>query len=61
VSHPEVTNGIHAVVVYSAHHGSEEVPSPRYFSKSRRNIDIEEPKKGLEGLAQLATIVTQHK
>jgi hypothetical protein len=58
VSHPEVTNGIHPVVVYSAHHGSEDAPSPRFITKSRRNIDLEsqlpEQKKGIEGLAQLA-------
>lgn len=42
VSHPEITNGIHAVVVYTESHDS--IESPKFSMKSRRHLDIEAPK-----------------
>jgi hypothetical protein len=43
VSHPEITNGIHAVVVYTANHDS--IESPKFMMKSRRQLDIDLPPK----------------
>jgi len=42
VSHPEITNGIHPVVVYT-NHNSAEIESPKTAFRSKRHLDIVEP------------------